>query len=77
MDEACPFEFNFDPKSFKPGDSVSYRIPARFGDFPFVGQIKAVFDDYVELLPNDPDHPELVLRATRDSRPLVAEYPNL
>ena len=28
--EECPFEFNFDPKTFKPGDLISYRIPERF-----------------------------------------------
>ena len=24
--EACPFEFNFDPATFKAGDTVSYRV---------------------------------------------------
>ena len=27
-DQPCPFEFNFDEKTFKMGDTVSYRVPA-------------------------------------------------
>lgn len=70
--EACPFEFNFDPATFKPGDMVSYRVPDALGDFPFVGTILAVFDDYIEISPNDPKTPDKRMRATRDSRPIVA-----
>jgi hypothetical protein len=70
--EACPFEFNFDPATFKPGDMVSYRVPEALGDFPFVGTILAVFDDYIEISPNDPKTPDLRMRGTRDSRPIVA-----
>ncbi len=70
--EACPFEFNFDPATFKPGDMVSYRVPDPLGDFPFVGTIVAVFDDYIEISANDPTTPDRRMRATRDSRPIVA-----
>jgi hypothetical protein len=70
--EACPFEFNFEPQSFKPGDMVSYRVPDKFGDFPFVGTILAVFDDYIEISPNDPTEPDKRMRGTRESRPVVS-----
>lgn len=66
--EKCPFEFNFDPTSFKPGDTVSYRVPALAG-FPFVATVKAVYDDYIEIV--DASEPDKVLRATRESRPVV------
>ena len=69
--EACPFEFNFDPATFKAGDLVSYRIPDRFGDMPFVGKLLAVFADYVEISPNDPTDPDRRMRGTRESRPIV------
>lgn len=52
--EKCPFEFNFDPVTFKPGDLVSYRIPGRLGDMPLVGALLAVFEEHVEISPNDP-----------------------
>ena len=70
--ESCPFSFNFDPTSFKPGDVVSYRIPDRFGDFPFVGTILAVHDDYIEISPDDPSEPGKRMRGTRESRPVVS-----
>lgn len=70
--EACPFEFNFDPKTFKVGDMVSYRVPDSFGDFPFVGTILAVHDDHVEISPNDPTTPDKRMKGTRESRPVVA-----
>ena len=41
-DGSCPFEFNFDPEAFKVGDVVSYRVPERFDDMPFVGTLTAV-----------------------------------
>jgi len=72
MDEKCPFTFNFDPTTFKVGDEVSYRIPDRFDDFPFVGTILAVHDDYIEISPNDPNDPDCRMKATRTSRPIVA-----
>ena len=70
--EACPFEFNFDPATFKAGDTVSYRVPDALGDFPFIGTILAVFDDYIEISANDPREPDKRMRATRESRPIVA-----
>jgi hypothetical protein len=71
-DEKCPFEFNFDPASFKPGDLVSYRVPEQFGEMPFVGTILAVFDDHVEISANDPTDPHRRMRGTRESRPVVS-----
>jgi hypothetical protein len=70
--KSCPFDFNFDPARFKPGDIVSYRVPGRFGEFPFVGTILAVHEDYVEISPNDPTSPDKRMRGTRESRPVVA-----
>jgi len=69
--ESCPFEFNFDEATFKPGDMVSYRVP-ELGEFPFVGTILAVFEDYVEISPNDPTEPDKRMRGSRESRPIVA-----
>jgi len=69
--ESCPFTFNFDPKTFKPGDMVSYRIPDRFADFPFVGTILEVHDDHIVISPNDPQDPDRRMRGTRESRPIV------
>ena len=37
--EACPFEFNFDETTFKPGDIVSYRVNGSLEGFPFVGTL--------------------------------------
>ena len=71
--EACPFEFNFDPATFKVGDVVSYRVPEAFDEFPFVGTIVAVHDDYIEISPNDPTTPDKRMKATRESRPIVAK----
>lgn len=71
-DGSCPFEFNFDPESFKVGDTVSYRVTGRLGDFPFVGTLVEVHDDHVVLC-SDPNDPDSFLRATRESRPVVAE----
>lgn len=70
--ESCPFEFNFDPATFKVGDTVSYRVPEALGDFPFVGTILAVFEGHIEISPNDPREPDKRMRATRESRPVVA-----
>jgi hypothetical protein len=68
--EACPFEFNFDPATFKVGDTVSYRVP-QLGDFPFMANITAVFDDYIEIV--NPAEPDKVLKASRASRPVVSD----
>ena len=70
--DTCPFSFNFDPATFKVGDVVSYRIPDRFDDFPFVGTLLAVHEDYVEISANDPTDPGKRMRGTRESRPVVA-----
>lgn len=68
--ESCPFEFNFDEKSFKPGDVVSYRVNGDLEGFPFVGTLAEVHDDYVVILP-DGDNETLRYRGTRESRPQV------
>ena len=70
-DEKCPFSFNFDPATFKVGDSVSYRVSERFADMPFVGTLLEVHDDYVVISPNDPSEPDRRMRGTRESRPEV------
>lgn len=72
VDEACPFTFNLDPATFKVGDFVSYRVLDRFGDFPFVGYILAVFDDHIDISPNDPLTPGKRMKGTRESRPVVS-----
>ncbi|AKH68657.1 hypothetical protein IMCC21906_00977 [Spongiibacter sp. IMCC21906] len=70
--ESCPFSFNFDPNTFRVGDVVSYRVPDRFDDFPFVGILKEVHPDHVVISPNDPTAPDICYRASRESRPVVA-----
>jgi hypothetical protein len=69
--EKCPIEFNFDPATFKVGDSVSYRVPETFDDFAFAGVLMEVHDDYV-VVTSDPSDPASRMRATRESRPVVA-----
>ena len=69
--EACPFAFNFDPATFKVGDMISYRVPDRFDDFPFVGIIVAVNADHIVISPNDPTDPDRRMKGTRESRPVV------
>ncbi|MGH6743340.1 hypothetical protein EDF58_101545 [Novosphingobium sp. PhB57] len=68
--EVCPFEFNFDEKTFKVGDTVSYRVGGSLEGFPFVGTLIEVHDDYV-LIAGDPQEPEKRYRGTRESRPQV------
>lgn len=68
---SCPFAFNFDASTFKAGDVVSYRIPDRFDDFPFVGALVEVHADHVMIAPNDPAQPEKRMRGTRADRPIV------
>jgi hypothetical protein len=70
QNETCPFEFNFEPTTFKVGDTVSYRVPS-LGDFPFVGTITAVYDDHIDIV--DAGEPERTMRATRVSRPVVSD----
>ncbi|MFC4251218.1 hypothetical protein [Sinimarinibacterium flocculans] len=68
--DKCPFTFNFDPATFKVGDTVSYRVP-KLGDFPFAAQIVAVFDDHIDIV--NPAEPDKVLQATREARPVVSD----
>lgn len=70
--EDCPFEFNFDEKSFKIGDTVSYRVTGSLEGFPFVGTLLEVHDDHV-IISGDPNDPTQHYRGTRESRPVV-EY---
>jgi len=63
--EKCPFEFNFDPQTFKVGDVVSYRVPEMFGDMPFVGTLVAVEADSVLICAGDPKEPDRRMRGTR------------
>lgn len=70
--EACPFEFNFDEKTFKVGDSVSYRVTGSLADFPFVGTLVEVHEDFV-MIAGDPNDPAKLYRGTRESRPVVDE----
>lgn len=72
MGEECPFEFNFDAASFKPGDVVSYRVSGSLSDFPFVGTLMEVHEDHV-IVTSDPKDLAGRMRATRESRPVVAE----
>jgi hypothetical protein len=72
MGEECPFEFNFDPDTFKVGDTVSYRVTGSLEDFPFVGTLLEVHDDHV-VISGDANDPASRMRATRESRPVVAE----
>ncbi|MET0294690.1 MAG: hypothetical protein ABW042_06690 [Phenylobacterium sp.] len=68
---ACPFEFNTDPATFKVGDTVSYRVPSSCDDWPFVGVLLEVHDDYV-VVGAHPDNPTERYKASRESRPVVA-----
>jgi len=70
--DKCPFEFNFDAAAFKVGDLVSYRIPERFDEMPFVGQLLEVGEDFVVISPNDPSDPHRRMLGTRESRPVVS-----
>jgi len=70
--ESCPFEFNFEPATFKVGDLVSYRVNGSLAGFPFMGTLVEVHDDYV-MISSDPDDPKANMRGTRESRPLVDE----
>lgn len=68
--EACPFEFNFDPATFKVGDVVSYRVTGSLEGFPFVGTLLEVHADHV-IICGDENAPETRYRGTRESRPVV------
>lgn len=71
MGESCPFEFNFDPATFKAGDPVSYRATGMDG-FPFMGTLLEVHDDHV-IISADANDPASRMRGTRESRPVVDE----
>lgn len=68
----CPFAFNFDETTFKPGDTVSYRVTGSLDGMPFVGTLVEVHDDHV-VIAADPNDPAMRYRGTRESRPVVAE----
>jgi hypothetical protein len=69
--QTCPFTFNFDPATFQPGDCVSYRVTGSLTGMPFVGALVEVHADHVLL--HDASDPGATMRATRESRPVVAE----
>ena len=71
-DGSCPFEFNFDPGTFKIGDTVSYRVTGSLEGFPFAGTLLEVHEDHV-VISADPNDPKSRMRGTRESRPLVEE----
>lgn len=69
--DSCPFEFNFDPSTFKAGDVVSYRVTGSLEGFPFVGTLIEVHDDHV-IISTGPDD-GIRMPGTRESRPIVQE----
>ena len=72
-DPNCPFQFNFDATTFKPGDIVSYRVPDGFDDMPFVGELLEVHDDHVILHHyGEPEGQVRRMRGTREDRPAVS-----
>lgn len=72
--EQCPFEFNFDETTFKPGDIVSYRVEDMW-DMPFVGVVLEVYEAHIILAHDDGNRPPQGprMRGTRESRPLVSK----
>lgn len=71
MDEGdCPFEFNFDAKTFKAGDTVSFRVEG-MDDFPFVGTLIDVHAEHVTINVEEPGG-SITYRGTREDRPLVS-----
>ena len=73
-DPNCPFEFNFDATTFKPGDIVSYRVPEAFQDMPFVGELLEVHEDHVILHHSgEPEGQIRPMRGTREDRPVVSK----
>jgi hypothetical protein len=67
---SCPFEFNFDPATFKVGDYVSYRVTGSLEGMPFVGTLLEVHDDHVVISPGESE-PDARYRGTREDRPVV------
>ena len=74
QDTDCPFAFNFDQTTFKPGDTVSYRVPEAFDDMPFVGRLLEVHEDHV-ILHHDGEAEDQIrpMRGTREDRPAVSK----
>ncbi|MET0138323.1 MAG: hypothetical protein ABW048_04370 [Sphingobium sp.] len=70
--ESCPFEFNFEPTTFRVGDMVSYRVTGSLAGFPFVGTLVEVHDDHV-IISADGETENSRMRGTRESRPVVQE----
>ncbi|MGK2910785.1 MAG: hypothetical protein ACSLE1_13445 [Sphingobium sp.] len=70
--DSCPFEFNFDPTTFKAGDLVSYRVTGSLEGFPFAGTLIEVHDDHV-IISADPNDQDSRMLGTRESRPVVQE----
>lgn len=70
--ENCPFEFNFDQKTFKVGDTVSYRVTGGLSGFPFAGTLLEVHEDHV-IISASPAEPDSRMRGTREDRPVVEE----
>jgi len=73
--EKCPFVFNLDAKTFKPGDQVCYHVTGSLAEMPFVGVLLEVHDDYVILAHDDGNRPpkSTPVRGTRTDRPIVQE----
>jgi hypothetical protein len=69
-DGSCPFEFNFDPATFKVGDYVSYRVTGSLEGMPFVGTLLEVHADHVVISPGESE-PDARYRGTREDRPVV------
>ena len=69
--EPCPFTFNFDPATFRPGDAVSYRVTGSLAGMPFAGMLIEVHPHHVILA--DAGDPGTPMRGTRESRPMVEE----
>jgi anthranilate/para-aminobenzoate synthase component II len=67
--EDCPFAFNFDPATFKVGDTVSYRV-STMDDWPFVGTLIEVHAEHVVISPG-PAEPDARYKGTREARPMV------
>ncbi len=71
-DPDCPFVFNFDQATFKPGDVVSYRVDEGFDDMPFVGELLEVHEDHVILHHyGEPEGQVRPMRGSREDRPVV------
>jgi len=68
--ESCPFEFNFDPATFRVGDTVSYRVTGSLEGFPFAGKLVEVHDDHV-IIAGEGEESDARYRGTRESRPVV------